>query len=102
MGLLTDGVVSGGGAVHVRPHPVHGLRLAHVHDAAAQARGVTRPPVPNLDRWWSGLVPFEDTWVLIGNFETWKIVLMVSYKSFFCWQNLPIAYCVEVSSLYSS
>ena len=50
MGLLTNGVVSGGGAVHVCPHPVHGLRLAHVHDAAAQARGVIRPPVPNLDR----------------------------------------------------
>ena len=50
MGLLTDGVVRGGGAVHVCPHPVHGLRLPNVHDAAAQARGVTRPPVPNLDR----------------------------------------------------
>ena len=48
--LLADGVVGGCRAVHITPHPVHGLRLAHVHDAAAQACGHARPPVPNLDR----------------------------------------------------
>ena len=49
-GLLTDGVVGGCVAVHVCPHPVHGLRLAHVHDSAAQTCGHARPPIPNLYR----------------------------------------------------